>query len=138
MSVPGCPGCQARDQRIAALEEEVRQLRDELRQLKAALGRHAGNSSLPPSANPPQAPPPVVKPKTGRRPGAQPGHPPHLRLLLPPERVSHCHRFVPSRCRRCDHPLPAEPGPDDPPPTRWQVADLPPVRAEVTEYQGHG
>jgi transposase len=138
MGVPDCPGCQARDQRIAALEEEVRQLREELRQLKALLGRHAGNSSLPPSANPPQAPPPVVKTKTGRRPGAQPDHPPHLRQLLPPERVSHWHHFVPSHCRGCQHPLPAEAGPDDPPPTRWQVADLPPVRAEITEYQGHG
>src|SRR6516164_3101463 len=32
---------------------------------------------------------------------------------------------------------PAEAGPGDPPPTRFQTADLPPVRAEVTEYQGH-
>jgi transposase len=33
--------------------------------------------------------------------------------------------------------LPAEPGPDDPPPTWHQVADLPAVAAEVVEYQGH-
>src|SRR6516225_6832515 len=132
-----CPGCQRRDARIAALEGEVRQLRDEVRQLKALLGRTASNSSLPPSANPPSAPAPVVKPATGRRPGAQPGHPPHLKEWLPPERVTHWRRFVPSHCSRCRHPLPAEAGPGDPPPTRFQTADLPPVRAEVTEYQGH-
>lgn len=137
MEVPDCPGCQERDARIAALEDEVRQLREELRQLKALLGRNAGNSSLPPSANPPSAPAPVVKPPTGRRRGAQPDHPPHLRQLLPPERVTHWRRFVPSRCSHCQGPLPAEAGPDDPEPTRFQVADLPPVRAEVTEYQGH-
>jgi hypothetical protein len=90
-------------------------LREELRQPKAALGRHAGNSSLPPSAKLPQAPPPVVKPKTGRRTGAERGHPPHLRLSLPPGRVRHSHRFVPGSCRRCHHPLSAERGPDAPP-----------------------
>ena len=108
-----------------------------MRQLKALLGRHAGNSSLPPSANPPAAPAPVKKPKSRRRPGAQPGHPPHLKHLLPPDRVTHPVPFVPAHCRRCRMPLPADAGPDDPEPTRFQVADLPPVRAEVIEYQGH-
>src|SRR5207253_2755413 len=138
MGAPECPGCRTRDVRIAALENEVRQLRDELRQLKALLGRHAGNSSLPPSANPPAAPPPVQKPKRERRPGAQPGHPPHLKQLLPPERVTRTVTFVPSHCDHCQTPLPRQAGPDDPAPTRFQVADLPPVRAEVIEYQGHG
>lgn len=138
MGVETCPGCRASAARIAALEAEVRQLREELRQLKALLGRHAGNSSLPPSANPPAAPPPVQKPKSGRRPGAQPGHPPHLKRLLPPDRVTRVETFVPTHCRRCRAPLAAAAGPDDPAPTRFQVADLPPVRAEVVEYQGHG
>src|SRR5437660_983885 len=138
MGAPECPGCRTRDVRIAALENEVRQLRDELRQLKALLGRHAGNSSLPPSANPPAAPPPVQKPKSERRPGAQPGHPPHLKQLLPPERVTRTVTFVPSHCDHCQTPLPRQAGPDDPAPTRFQVADLPPVRAEVIEYQKHG
>jgi transposase len=137
MELSACPGCQAHVARIAALEDEVRRLRDELRHLQAQLGRHAGNSSAPPSANPPGAPPPVVKRKTGRRPGGQPGHPPHLKHLLPPERVTRRVVFVPRQCGRCHAPLPAAAGPDDPEPTRFQVADLPPVRAEVVEYQGH-
>src|SRR5688500_17224307 len=129
MEVPDCPGCRARDARLAALEDEVRQLREDLRQLQAVLGRHAGNSSLPPSANPPAAPPPVTKPKSERRPGGQPGHPPHLKQLLPPERVTRTQRFVPTHCRHCQAPVAAQAGPDDPAPTRFQVADLPPVRA---------
>jgi transposase len=138
MEVPECPGCQARDARIAALGAEVRQLREELRQLKALLGRHAGNSSLPPSANPPSAPAPVQKPKSQRRAGGQTGHPPHLKQLLPPEKVTRTVTFVPAQCAHCHTPLPRQTGPSDPEPTRFQVADLPPVRAEITEYQGHG
>jgi transposase len=124
--------------RLCHRSTQVRQLQDEVRQLKALLGRHAGNSSLPPSANPPAAPPPVHKPPSARRRGAQPNHPPHLKQLLPPERVTRCECFVPTHCRRCQAPLAAQAGPDDPAPTRFQVADLPPVRAQVTEYQGHG
>jgi|SRR6267378_4114451 len=130
MDASECPGCRR-------LEEEVRQLREELRQLKAQLGRNASNSSLPPSANPPQAPAPVQKPRSGRKPGGQPGHPPHLKQLLPRERITRTERFVPTHCRHCHTPLPTEAGPEDPEPTRFQVADLPPVRAEIIEYQGH-
>ena len=78
MSAPSCPGCRERDERLAALEARVREL-------EAQLGRNASNSSVPPSANPPQAPKPVVKPPTGKKRGAQPGHPPVLRRRTPPE-----------------------------------------------------
>jgi transposase len=33
--------------------------------------------------------------------------------------------------------LPAQPGPDDPEPTWHQVAELPEMAAQITEYQGH-
>src|SRR5262249_22925892 len=106
---------------------------DELRPLKALLGRHAGNSSVPPSANPPAAPPPVRKPPSERPRGAQPKHPPPLKQLLPPQRVTRIETFVPTHCRRCQTPLAAQAGPADPERTRFQVADLPPVRAAVIE-----
>jgi transposase len=137
MEVPACPGCRDRDARLAEHAARIAALETQVRQLQALLQRNASNSSSPPSANPPAAPPPVTKPKTGRRPGGQPGHPPHLKHLLPPERLTRTVPFVPTQCASCQSPLPAQAGPDDPEPTRFQTADLPPVRAEVIEYQGH-
>jgi transposase len=137
MAELSCPGCRERDALIAALLERARALEERVRELEARLGQNASNSSLPPSANPLGAPKPVVKPKSRRRPGGQPGHPPRLKQLLPAERVQATSQFVPRQCRRCQAPLPAQAGPDDPPPTRHQVIDLPPVVATVTEYQGH-
>jgi transposase len=119
------------------LRRRVAELEAIVRDLQAQLGRNAGNSSVPPSANPPAAPRPVVKEPTGRRPGAQLGHPPHPRVRLPAERVQEFVDHRPGRCSRCQHVLPAEPGPHDPPPTWHQVAELPPVAAIVTEHRGH-
>jgi transposase len=130
MDVPACAGCAALERRVVELEALVRDLR-------AKLNNNASNSSTPPSANPLGAPKPVVKKKSSRQPGGQPGHPPHLKQLLPPERVKDTFVFVPERCRQCDAALPAQAGPDDPEPTRHQVIELPRVLAIVTEYQGH-
>jgi transposase len=131
-----CPGCRQREERIAALERRVAELEALVRDLQARLGQNARNSSLPPSANPPTAPKPVVKQPTGRPAGGQPGHPPHLRLRLPAERLRRIEVSVPRRCARCQAAL-AETAHDPPP--RWQqVAELPSLAAEVTEYQAHG
>jgi transposase len=130
MAEPACPGCRELQRRVAELEALVRDL-------YARLGVNASNSSLPPSANPPQAPKPVVKPKSKRKPGGQPGHPPHLKQLLPPERVTHVTAFVPTECSHCHAALPEQAGPHDPAPTRFQTIELPPVVAVVSEYQGH-
>jgi transposase len=45
--------------------------------------------------------------------------------------------LIPAQCAKCDAALSAEAGPDDPAPTIHQVAELPAILAEVTEYQGH-
>src|SRR5439155_24207690 len=63
--------------------------------------------------------------------------PAQLRRRLPPGRVNEVVAFVPDTCTRCAARLPAEAGPQDPEPTWHQVAELPPVAAVVTEYQGH-
>lgn len=137
MDVPSCPGCRQRDARIAELERRVADLEARVGDLTTRLGINASNSSVPPSANPLGAPKPVVKKPTGRKPGGQPGHPPHLKQLLPPERVKEFIPFIPTHCHKCQAALPAEPDPHDPAPTRFQVAELPPIQAEITEYQGH-
>ena len=119
------------------MRRRVAELEAIVRDLQARLGLNAGNSSLPPSANPPAAAKPVVKEPTGRAAGGQPGHAPYQRVRLPADRVQQVIDHVPASCRRCHQPLPAEPGPHDPPPTWHQVAELPAVAAVVTEHRGH-
>src|SRR5437773_8334539 len=121
MDGSGCPGCKQRDERIAELERR-------LAQVEARLNTNAGNSSTPPSANPLGAPKPVVKKKSKRRRGGQPGHPPHLKELLPPERVTRVEPLLPTTCQHCQAALPAQAGPDDPRDvTRFQTIELLPV-----------
>lgn len=143
-AVPRCPGCRQRDTRIAELEEcntqlveRIAQLEERNTELEERARRNASNSSMPPSANPPDAPKPTTKKPTGRKPGGQPGHKGHTRVRLPPERLQHVIPFVPLTCKHCQAALPEQPGPNDPEPTWHQYAELPPVAAVVTEYQGH-
>src|SRR5690349_1106308 len=133
MEQPSCPGCRERDARIAALEARVAELEalvHEQARLLADLARKLQDKDLPTAGARPQAPaaPPPAQKASGRKPGGQPGHPPHLKQLLPPERVSATRLLVPVRCEHCRAPLPAQRGPDDPPPVRLQVAELPDVR----------
>src|SRR5438105_6984025 len=100
MAEPSCPGCRERDALIATLLERIAALEQRVRELEHRLDQNASNSSLPPSANPPGAPAPVVKKPSGRQTGAQPGHPPHLKQLVPPPRVSRIETFVPTHCDR--------------------------------------
>src|SRR4051794_20004372 len=137
MATVTCRGCLERDAEIADLKRRVADLEALVRDLTARLGANATNSSTPPSANPPQAPKPVTKAPTGKKPGAQPGHPAHLKRRLPPERLTRTLPFVPGQCQRCRAALPTEPQPGDPAPTWHQVAELPEMAAHVTEYQGH-
>jgi transposase len=145
MDVPQCPGCRERDARIAkqearivAQEARIAELERRLAELDVRLGVNSSNSSVPPSANPLGAPKPVIKKKSGRKRGGQPGHPPHLRELLPPERIARFKKFIPKECESCHASLSTEPGPSDPEPTRFQTIELAEMPTEVVEYQGHG
>jgi transposase len=119
------------DPRIAKLEAKIVELEGKLRDLNDKL-----RPPQPPQG-PPKLPPGPEKKATGRKPGGQPGHPPHLKQFVPAERLKETIRFVPKHCEHCQANLSDEPGPDDPLPTRHQVAELPKVAAEITEYQGH-
>jgi transposase len=123
-----CPGCRERDARIAALEARVAELEGRLNDLTKA--------PAPPRA-PSAMPKPPAKAPSGKKAGGQPGHPPHLKELLPPERVQRTVTYVPKDCAHCHQPLPQQAGLQDPPPLRHQVAELPELAAEVTEYQAH-
>ncbi|HEY7152704.1 MAG TPA: IS66 family transposase [Gemmataceae bacterium] len=132
-----CQGCRERDALIQQLRQELHALREEVRQLKELVGRNASNSSLPPSANPSNAAKPVVKEPSTRKAGGQPGHQPHLRLRLPSQRIHQTIHHRPRHCSACRQLLPVEAGSGDPEPTWHQVAELPPLAAQVIEHQGH-
>lgn len=134
----GCPQCAQFAKLLAEQQAQLDECRAKIRDLEARLNTHSGNSSLPPSANPPGVPKPGHKPPTGRKPGGQPGHKGHGRVRLPPERVNQVIRYIPNRCKRCQNPLPSQAGVNDPEPLWHQVAELPAVAAVVTEHQGHG
>lgn len=122
--VPECPRCRVLEARLLELEAKLRDLEDRLR--PPPLKRPAGTQ-----------PPAPAKTPTGKTRGAQPGHEPHLKQWLPRERVTAVVAHVPHHCAKCDAALPPVAGPDDPPPTIHQVAELPNTLAEITEHQGH-
>jgi transposase len=130
MDGTGCPGCRERDVRIADLERR-------LAELEARLKTNATNSGTPPSANPLGADKPVKKKKSKRKRGGQPNHPPHLKQLLPPEKVTQTKHFVPEECASCHAKLPRDAGPDAPAPKQFQTIELPPIVLDVIEYQAH-
>jgi transposase len=124
---------------ILLLEEENQRLREQLhraeeriRDLEARLGMNSRNSSKPPSSDPPQAKRAGKKGRRGKR-GAHEGHPGAGRELLPEERVDEVVEYRPEQCRRCGHALAGSPTAGEP--GRWQVVELPPVRARVTEHR---
>lgn len=111
--------------RILALEARVAEL-------EARLGQNSQNSSRPPSSDPPSVAR-ARRPPSGRKPGGQPGHEGHQRMLLPAEQVDAIVPVKPRRCRRCGGRLVGA----DAAPSRHQVTELPQVRPCVTEYQLH-
>jgi transposase len=73
--------------------------------------------------------------KSGRPRGGQPGHPGHHRPLVPRERVDVTVEQHPTHCRACAQVLRARDAQG--PPRRYQVTEVPPVAAHITEYRCH-
>lgn len=136
-----------RTDELEQLREENAQLRQENAQLKARivdlealvaklearLSQNSGNSSKPPSSDPPWAPSNAKKKGSGRKPGGQPGHQDHQREIVPVEKVDKVIPIKPDQCRGCNAPLTGE----DAEPHRHQVTEIPPIQPQVTEYQLH-
>jgi transposase len=108
--------------------------RERIHDLEARLGQHSGNSSRPPSSDPPR---PAARPKvptSGRKRGGQLGHRGVFRALLPVEQVDEVVAVVPGCCRHCQQPFP-----ETAVPRGWawrhQVVELLPLAVRVTEYQ---
>jgi transposase len=135
MKAPSRPS----EELLAQTPEPVREY---IAELEARLRQDSSTSSRPPSSDPPKtqaqrrAPlPPADRDGERRGRGGQPGHPGHHRELVGEERVDRVVDVTPDACRGCGAGLPLEAGPGDPADERIQMVELPPVRAEVTEYR---
>ena len=130
---------QAQRQEIQALRQANDELRaqltalaTELASLRERVGRSSRNSSKPPSSDGPGFKPPERK-SSGRKRGAQPGHPGSGPELLPIERVDQVVEHHPEACRRCGTLLEGE----DSDPLRHHVLEVPPITPVVIEHRLH-
>jgi transposase len=120
-----------RDALIAELKQQLAEARAEIAELRAQLGKNSGNSSKPPSSDAPWVRRRSKVP-SGRKPGGQPGHKRNMRDLVGPERVDHVVTHAPERCWRCERSLTSAPVVEET--LRHQIAELPVIRAVVTEH----
>jgi len=123
---------QALTQQLQEAFAEIKTLRAKVKELEEKLNTNSSNSSKAPSQDPFR--PGKPKRPTGRRQGAQKGHPGHSRGLLPAEQVQIQHDLRPSVCPCCqsnDFDFEAI-GTEV-----RQVVELPEIPPEVTQYNIH-
>ncbi len=118
---------------IQQYEQRLQALQRKADQVTERLNQNSSNSSRPPSSDPPHVKHRPPKPPSGRQRGGQPGHARQQRPLVPPEQVKQSIPLKPSACRKCGQALSGH----DPQPRKHQVAEIPPIQAEVTEYRLH-
>ena len=126
----------AYEKQLATLREQlatVDDLKAEINELRERLGQNSSNSSRPPSSDPPSYKAQPARAPKGRKRGAQPGHQGSTRKLLPVEEVDHRIELRPAAGCGCGRKLRG----DDAHPERRQVSEVPPVRAQVSEYRRH-
>ncbi len=107
----------------------------EWRAFRARAQMNSTNSSKPPSSDPPNVKKRARAP-SGRSPGGQLGHPGRSRSLVPLDRVSAIEDVYPKRCWRCGSGLSRKHGGEHEP-LRHQVAEIPAMEPDVTEYRRH-
>jgi transposase len=115
---------------IRSLESNVRQLQGQIRDLESRLSKNSSNSSKPPSSDGFRKKTKSQRGKSGKRPGAQPGHTgrglaqaknPHVIVTHAPEcchGCGACLRDVNGRCAE-----------------KRQVIDVPQPKVEITEHR---
>ncbi len=126
----------ARDALVAELRAEVARLKARIRELEARLGQDSSNSSRPPSSDWIGTKRPSGPKPSGRKRGAQPGHPEHHRPMVPADQVDEVVHCWPAACTGCHAVLAQGEDAEVGAPQRHQVHDIE-VRTRVTEYQQH-
>jgi len=118
---------------VPELQVAIERLQVQVKELQERLNRNSGNSSQPPSMDPPWSKRPP-KPPTGKKRGGQPGHSGAYRPLQPESAVDHRVICAPAECGHCGATFGSGRSRRRKV-RRLQVVELPPIRPEITEYQ---
>ena len=89
-----------KDELVKCLQKENAQLNTRVRELERLLGMNSRNSSKPPSSDPPSAPKKSA-PKRRKKRDAKKGYEPHLKEMLPPDKVNRDERNRPFANGQC-------------------------------------
>lgn len=126
---------------MIGLLAEIAELRERVGELERKVNRNSGNSSMPPSSDPPMT---RQERRTEarrrakeslRKQGGQPGHEGKSREMAPPERVDATFEHLPVSCE-CGH---AFEGSEERlgKPLTHQVWELPPIAPLIAEHRRH-
>jgi transposase len=124
-----------RDQ-VMALQATITKLQSQMADLEARTHQNSGNSSRPPSSDPPGPRPHLTHKPSGRKRGGQKGHPGHTRIQLAADQVTARVEHRPVQCPGCTLPLDAT-LPSEGEPICVQVWEIPPIAPEVVEHRGY-
>ena len=116
---------------VATFQQQIEQLRAQVKELQERLALNSRNSSKPPASNPPAQRTKSLRVPSGKKSGAQRGHPgTTLRASPTPDRVV---VHAAATCHDCGHSLRAVRG--QPSGDRRQVFEVSPLKLEVTEHR---
>jgi transposase len=117
---------------IAQQQEQINALTARVKELEDRLAINSRNSSQPPSSDSPGKLTKSLRRPSGKKPGAQKGHPGKMLKAHPnPDRILH---HSPPACRDCGQNL-EEAVASSESTERRQVFDLPPIKLEATEHR---
>jgi transposase len=119
---------------LLAMDRRIVQLEARVEKLERQLAKNSGNSSRPPSTDPPRRTPGRGKDRSGRKPGGQPGHEGHGRPLLPAWAVDELVDHWPANCE-CGHVFSESDQAAVGEPARHQVEELPVIAVRVIEHR---
>jgi transposase len=119
---------------LLAMDRRIVQLEARVEKLERQLAKNSGNSSRPPSTDPPRRTPGSGKDRSGRKPGGQPGHEGHGRPLLPAWAVDDLVDHWPVSCD-CGHAFSESDRVAVGEPARHQVEELPVIAVRVIEHR---
>jgi transposase len=117
--------------RIQQLEQLIELLQKKIEELEEKLNANSGNSSKPPSSDPPWARKRKRKKGKGRKRGGQPGHEGKTRELVPEDQIDKTIKCIPETCEHCNDPDIEVSGEY----LRHQILDIPEIKPHVTEYR---